>query len=289
MRDDAATETTATDGRSALRSRFDNFRSARRRGPLGLAEVLALTAAAALLLLAVFAYLFLLVPQRSRLQSLEVERGDLQRVIQSTEHAVGGQKDTQQRASEILASLNNFEIEHLGQASSAGNIIEELNHLILKNNLRISGGISYTQLQEAAPGAQGPQAQRRASGDESQQRVVQSVFPGIGVTLTVEGTYANLRHFIRDIEADRQFVVVNTVELEGVSDSAAAHEAGATANEGAPLAAVTPARPTARPVNPEGATALGTQMPPLQSTPTRGALVSLRLDMAAYFRRAASE
>jgi Tfp pilus assembly protein PilO len=300
LRDDAATGTTSNAGRSALRTRFDSFRRAQRRGPLGLPEVLALTAAAALLLLAVCAYLFLLVPQRSRLQSLEVERGDLQRVIQSTEHVVGGQKDTRQRASEILASLNNFEIEHLGQSSSAGNIIEELNRLILKNNLRISGGISYTQLQEAAPGAQANPAQRRASGDESQQRVVQSVFPGIGVTLTVEGTYANLRRFIRDIEADRQFVVVNTVELEGVSDSAAAHELGASANETAPLAAVTPARPTTpatprganrttRPVSPEGAPAPGTQMPPLQITPTRGALVSLRLDMAAYFRRAASE
>src|ERR1043165_7574226 len=224
LRGDAATGDASHARRSALRTRLDTSRSAQRRGPLGLPEVLALTAAAALLLLAVSAYLFLLVPQRSRLQNLEVERGDLQRVIQSTEHVVGGQKDTRQRASDILASLNSFQIEHLGQASSAGNIIEELNRLILKNNLRISGGISYTQLQEAAPGAQTNQAQRHASGDESQQRVVQSVFPGIGVTLTVEGTYANLRHFIRDIEADRQFVVVNTVELEGVSDSAAAHE-----------------------------------------------------------------
>src|ERR1041385_4439187 len=116
LRDDAANGATSNAGPSALRTRFDSFRSAQRRGPLGLPEVLALTAAAALLLLAVFAYLFLLVPQRSRLQSLEVERGDLQRVIQSTEHVVGGQKDTQQRGREILARLKCLLCESLGKA-----------------------------------------------------------------------------------------------------------------------------------------------------------------------------
>jgi hypothetical protein len=42
-------------------------------------------------------------------------------------------------------------------------------------------------------------------------------------------------------------------------------------------------------VNPEGAAAPGTSQPVVpQTAPTRGALVSLRLDMAAYFRRAAA-
>ena len=272
MRNDTAVGTTSGVGRSALRARFDGFRSARRRGPIGLTEAVALGASALLLLLAVFAYLFLLVPQRSRRDSLKAEQGDLQRLLQSQQTVIGGQKDTQQRVSEILASLNNFEIEHLGQPGAANNIIDELNRLLLKNNLRISGGISYTQLQEAAPGAQTGQTPRRAGGDDTQQRVVQSVFPGIGVTLTVEGTYTNLRRFIRDIEADNQFVVINTVELEGVSDS----------NAGPPVAATTMPR---SPANPEGPLS-----PPAAQTiaPSRGALVSLRLDMAAYFRRASA-
>ena len=276
-----------------MRARFHSFRSARRRGALGLPEVLALAAASVLLFLAIFAYLFLLVPQRSRLQSLETERNDLQRLLQSQQQMIGGRKDTQQRVSEILTSLNDFQVEHLGQLSGAGNIIEELNRLIIKNNLRISGGISYTQLQEAAPGAQTNQPQRRTSGEDTQARVVQSVFPGIGVTLTVEGTYANLRHFIRDIEADRQFVVVNTVELEGVSDSSAASALSAAANEPAQPSPASPLTPRGAPapskaVNPEGAAAPGAQASVPPTAPTRGALVSLRLDMAAYFRRAAA-
>ena len=272
MRNDTAAGSTSGDApRTGMRGRFDSFRSARRRGALGLPEVLALAAACVLLFLAIFAYLFLLVPQRSRLQSLETERNDLQRLIQSQQQSLGGQQNTQQRVSEILTSLNSFQIEHLGQSSGVNNIIEELNRLILKNNLRISGGISYTQLQEAAPGTQTNPQQRRATGEDTQARVVQSVFPGIGVTLTVEGTYPNLRRLIRDIEADNQFVVINTVELEGVSDSNAVMQ--------------TPTAQAPSTVNPEGP--MGAAPPAAQPQAiTRGALVSLRLDMAAYFRRA---
>jgi hypothetical protein len=216
--------------------------------------------AALLLLAAIFAYLFLLVPQNSRKLALETEREELQRMLKATDVVIGERKDTQTRVGEILTSLDRFEIDHLGQASSgAKTVYEELNRLIIKNHLRISGGINYTQLQETAPGADANQTRRR-TGEESAARVVQSVFPGIGVSLTVEGNYANLRRFIRDIEADRQFVVVNTVELEGVTDSNAAS---------APV------------VSPEGVVSQ-------PSDPSRGALVSLHLDMAAYFRRAAA-
>jgi len=260
--DTAATrETDAPPGRGA-RARLEALRGARRRGPLGLPEIAALAAAAALLLAAVCSYLFLLVPERSRLQSLNSDREVTARELQSKQGLIGEGRTTQERVQGVLGSLEDFEIQHLGHSSSGTkNVIEELNRLIPKNGLRISGGISFTQLQETVPGTEN---ERRASpraggGQEGPARVVQSVFPGIGILLTVEGTYPNLRRFIRDIEVDRQFVVINSVELEGVTDTT-----GVTA---APITGETPAQPSA---------------------PTRGALVSLRLDMAAYFRRAAA-
>jgi Tfp pilus assembly protein PilO len=250
---------------AALRTRLDTLRATRRRGPFGLPELGALAFAALLLLVAVLSYLFLLVPQKSRAQSLDAEGESLKQVLASQQINNGANQDTAQRVSEILTSLDRFEVGHLGNASSGTKtLIEELNRLITKNGLRISGGINFTQLQEAVPGAENAQrARRQGSGQESAQRVVQSIFPGIGVTLTVEGTYPNLRRFIRDIEGDRrQFVVINTVELEGVTDANAAEQiAPPVTNGGMPGA-------------------------PQAQAPTRGALVSLRLDMATYFRRA---
>jgi hypothetical protein len=255
---------------AALRTRLDSFRATRRRGALGLPEFAAVAGAALLLLTTILAYLFLLVPARSSRESLKIERGDLERMLLSQRNNLGEGKDTQQRAADILSSIERFEIDHLGLASSGTKtVVEELNRLILKNNLRISGGVNFRQLQEAAPGSEDAPRSRRptSSADETGQRIEQSVFPGIGVTLTVEGTYPNLRRFIRDIEADRQFVVVNAVELEGVTDSGAGSSA-----------APAPVVPGA-----EGAAAA-----PQPQAPSRNALVSLRLDMAAYFRRAAT-
>jgi Tfp pilus assembly protein PilO len=249
-----------------LRSRL-GLRAAPRRGALGVPEIAALGVAALLLLTAVLAYLFLLAPQRSRAEALRSERDDLQRRLQIQQSSLGAGKDTQQRVGEILSSIDRFEIDKLGQASSGTKtVIEEMNRLILKNNLRISGGVSYVQLTEAVPGAEQTQSPSQRREDRA-QRVVQSVFPGIGVTLTVEGTYQNLRRFIRDIEADRQFVVVDAVELEGVTDSDGQQSGSAPAPQPAPEVP-------------------GAQAPATTATTSRGALVSLRLDMAAYFRRA---
>lgn len=268
MKNDTPVPVTGGARAAALRTRLDTFRATRRRGPVGLPEFAALACAALLLLAAVLAYLSLLVPQQSRRTSLETEKGDVERLVLSQQSNLGSSKDTAQRVSEIMTSLEEFETGHLGVASSGTKtLIEELNRLITKNSLRISGGINFTQLQETVPGDENAQrARRQGSGEQSAQRVVQSIFPGIGVTLTVEGNYPNLRRFIRDIEADRrQFIVINTVELEGVSDANAAEQlVPPVANGPVP----------------------GAQPPP--QTPTRGALVSLRLDMATYFRRAAA-
>jgi hypothetical protein len=250
-----------------VRARFERLRGARRRSALGLPEVGALAAAALLLLAAVLSYLSLLVPQRMRAQSLETDHADLQKLLASTRSTIGTSRSTEESVNEILGSLQDFEIEHLGEGSNVGvrNVVGELNRLILKNKLRISGGIQFVQLEETAPGAEKPQQQQQQTRrEEGGARVVQSTFPGIGVTLTVEGSYANLRRFVRDVEADRQFVVINTVELEGVTD--------------------TDAPPVVAP--PDGTDPNAAAAAAAAPTSTRGTLVSLRLDMAAYFRRA---
>jgi Tfp pilus assembly protein PilO len=265
LKNDTAVTGTGGARAAALRTRLDTFRATRRRGPVGLPELAALGFAGLLLLAAVLSYLFLLVPQNSRRDSLAAEAESLKPVLASQQTNIDTTQDTASRVSEILTSLERFETGHLGVASSGTKtVVEELNRLLGKNGLRISGGINFTQLQEAVPGAENAPRARRQSDAEGAQRVVQSIFPGIGVTLTVEGTYSNLRRFIRDIEGDRrQFVVINTVELEGVTDTnAAAQLAPPVANGETPGA-----QPQA---------------------PTRGALVSLRLDMATYFRRAAA-
>jgi hypothetical protein len=225
----------------------------KQRGPLGLPEIIALAASALLLVAAVASYFLLLRPQSVRAADLKNERAQLEKLLEASRGSVTQGKDTQTSVRDILGSLQRFEIEHLGQgAGGSTNTIKELHRLMLKNRLRISGGMTYTQLEETLPGAE-----KKPQREGSAQRTVQSIFPGVGITMTVEGSYANLRRFIREVEASPQFVVINAVELEGVTDTVAAASA---ASDGA----------TATMPNASGA---------------RGTLVSLRLDMATYFRR----
>jgi hypothetical protein len=96
--------------------------------------------------------------------------------------------------------------------------------------------------------------------------------------VTVEGPYQSVRHFVRDLEMSRHFLIINAVELEGVTQSGAVQDlptlVPATRALGAPPRA--------------GATRPGAITTPIVTAAPAGgrsSLVSLRLDMATYFQR----
>jgi hypothetical protein len=124
-------------------------------------------------------------------------------------------------------------------------LYEELNNLIRKNSLRNTSGPIYVALE--ATGKNGNATSSKSAGAKWQ-----SVYPGIAINVTVEGQYSNLRRFVRDIEASKLFLIINSVELERAKDT---NSSPSDEN---------------------------------QATP-RASLVSLRLDMATYFQRSSGE
>lgn len=115
--------------------------------------------------------------------------------------------------------------------------------------------------------------------------------------MTLEGEYQNIRRFIREIESSNQFVVVSTVELEG-ADAKEKREQKQIQRQATQTNQLRPniSQPTMEgfPVNPNAnPIAVNPQQPKTQSQPkaaspkgkVRGELVSLRIEMAAYFRR----
>ena len=244
-----------TSGRQRTVRGIGNLIRSRQRSALGLPEVIALAASALLLVVALASYFLLLRPQRARLVALQTEQERLDRQLRDARSQGQVGETAQASVERILASIQKFEGEHLS-ANAAGSttaVIEELNTLIHRHDLRISGGLTFTPFEVQTAGQQ--QQQRSATGVS---KPIQNVFPGIGVSVSVEGSYLGLRRFIRDVEDDARFVVINAVELEGVTD--------ATARFTSPI---------------EGAETPGETPAPS----ARGTVVALRLDMAAYFRR----
>ena len=227
-----------------FRARVRRFRVSRRNGMFGVPEIIAVGGSLFILFVVLLSYFYFLVPARSRLQSLQLERTRLQNLTRDSQQAVQTGLSTQSMVEKISSSLNDFESGKLLSANQGRmGLYEELNQLIRKNGLRNTSGPSYTPLEPVG-------SKKSTSGSKSANSKWQSVYPGLTVSLTVEGTYQNLRRFIRNIEASNQFIIINAVELEKATE-------------------------TNTPLSAEGSPA---------SNPG-GSLVSLRMDMATYFQR----
>jgi len=234
------------------KERFKVFLDSRRGKMFGIAEVAALAGSLFILLLVLLSYLYFLVPARSRVRATNTERQQTQTNLQTLTGVVTEDRNTTSTVQKISTSLNKFETDFLmRQDLGRMALYDELNQLIIKNNVRNSSGPTYTTLE--------PQGTKSAGGKNTTTKW-QSYYPGIVVMVTVEGSYENLRRFIRDVERSKQFVVINEVELQR-------------------------ARDTNAPVSAEAAVSAEEPAEASGGSGSRGSLVSLQLSMATYFQR----
>jgi Tfp pilus assembly protein PilO len=251
--------------RPQIRVRVERLRQSRQRSILGLPEIIGLSVSGFLLLLVLLVYFFSLAPARARLEALNNDRNSLQRRLRISQEGFNSNVDAQATVNTINESLQRFEDERLaGRDEGRMALYTQLNDLIRRNNLRNTAGPNYVALEALGAEEQQQQGANAATRQRSGNARWQTIYPGIGVNVTVEGVYQNLRRFLRDIELSKQFIVINAVELESVKDT------------DAPPPIITTA--------PDLTGAPGTK-PVVQGA--RGTLVSLRLDMAVYFKRGA--
>jgi len=258
----------AVAARRQIPIRFDQLRRAPGLNALGLPEMLGLGGALLIALITIFAYFYFYVPAQSRLRSAQLERDRLQAQLRSSETNFKQTETTSEAVNKIDASLRDFESNWLAVSSQGRlTLYSELNNLMRTNGVRNTSGPTYTALE--ALGSK-PQVQATASADKQTTAKWQSIYPGIAVSVTVEGQYQNVRHFVRELETSRQFLIINSVELESLTQTGASQDL------------LMPTAPPARPGRPAVA--------PAPAPPGgRGTLVSLRLDMATYFQRPASD
>lgn len=248
MSNDQKSEKGSQVARSSLSVRVDKLRQSRQRSIIGFPELAGLIGSCVMLLAVVFTYLYFYSPSLSRLATAQIERSRLQQKLSDLQRDVQSKGTAQESITQISESLEKFEGERLVSRDQGRiTLYNTLIQLIRSNALRNTSGPAYSYLEPKGTGA----TQAARTGNTKWQ----SLYPGIGVTVTVEGQYANLRHFVRDIESSNQFIIINAVELERAADS----DSGSSA-AGAGTAAGQP----------------------------RSTLVSLRVDLAAYFRREGS-
>jgi hypothetical protein len=239
---------------------------------IGLSELIGLVGAGILALLVVFAYLYFYLPANSRRVAAELERKQLQLVVQSERAKIQDDDNISHRVARMNASVEDFESNWLPlQTSGRLSLYTVLNNLIKSNGLRNTAGPGYSALEIIGSKTQ---AQPGITAEKQTIAKWQSIYPGIAVTVTVEGPYANVTHFVRDIETSRQFLIINAIELEGVKQSGASQDM-----------TITQLGPPKSARNPKSSAANVTGPPAPEIAGGRGGFVSLRLDMATYFQR----
>jgi Tfp pilus assembly protein PilO len=245
MSEELAGPPTPPTRRDEIRMKLQRIRKSRKSGMFGVAEIIALGGSVVILLTVLISYVYFFIPAQSHLRERQLERSRLQNQLLSSENLIRKERDTQSIVEKITQSLDNFEDNRLPNHNQGRmGLYDELNQLIHKNGLRNTSGPSYTQLETV-------NSKKTTTGSKSASAKWQTVYPGISVSLTVEGSYQNLRRFIRSLEVSKQFIIVNAIELERATQTNTAETASASG--------------------------------------PRGSLVSLRLDMATYFQRASSE
>ncbi len=236
-----------TSKRDRIRASFNKL-GPREQRIFGPAEIIGLAGSVLILLLVVVSYLYFLVPANSKLVGLQAQRSLLQAQLKDLQSMVKRGESTEASVQKINQSLDEFESDHLlGPDSGRMALYDSLNALMRKNGLRNTSGPTYTALESSTSKAS-------STGSRSANTKWQSVYPGIAISVTVEGQYQNLRHFIHDLEANQQFIIINSVELERSTET--------------------------------------TNLLPAEGEPTTGnrvSPVSLRLEMTTYFQRTARE
>ncbi len=282
--------------------KFLTQKKAHSGGMFGTAEIAALAASGAFLLLVLGFYFFWVVPAKAKNKELAAQRDKIEKDLTELKTKVTAGVSTQTTVDELIASSERFEINYLPpQAQGNTRIYERLNDLIRTNSLRKVSGPDYVPLDPNVKNQGGDD--NKAAG----RAKFQSLFPGLYITTTVEGTYANLRRMIQQIEQSGQFVIINTVELEPADSVEKQTVKVPTNNRSVPSnnPPVNPqipnsANPNFNPTDPNGFNVPNNptfQQPSTPSQPPtqteiertvkrrKGEIVSLKIEMATYFRR----
>lgn len=257
-------------------------------GMWGSPEIVAVAVSSMALLTAIIVYLLIVIPSNREVAKNRSEADRLEVELTSAKTKYGEITSTEEQVGKLLTSADDFETRFLPpMATGQSALYQRLNGLIGAYGLTNTTGPDYAPLETAdANVANQTDAQR---GREK----FRSLFPGVYVTMTLEGSYQNLRRFIREIETGNEFVVVSSIELEpsdteqkkppiGVAppQTAAAASAGKPAvNPNDPMAGMNAPVQVQTTTGPQQAATAGPK------GKTHGETVALRLEMAAYFRR----
>lgn len=250
-------------------------------GMWGQAEIATVGLGLLAVLASILLYVFVVLPANKELEANKKKRNELETELLSARNKYGDITSTETQVAKLLTSVSDFETRFLrNPLLDRTSLYQRLNGLIAAYNLTNTTGPDYAPL-EIAETSNG---NRQESESERGRAKFQSLFPGVYVTTTVEGSYQNLRRFIREIETSDQFVIISAIEFQPAETEQ--EKPDLTKPPQISNVQINPMNPNGIAQNPTTTvTAPDAARAERLRGKMRGEIVSLRLEMAAYFRR----
>lgn len=253
-------------------------------GMWGPPEIGAVSAGVLAVLMAAVAYFFWVVPSNNELVKNKAEADRLESELISAKAKYGEITNTETQVAKIVESIGDFEARFLPvTATGQSALYQRLNGLIAAYGLSNTSGPDYVPLEinEANGGDQ--------TQEEKGRSKYRSLYPGVYATMTLEGSYQNLRRFIREIETGREFIIVSSVELAPSEKGKGSDQSRPESNPAQNPATDSSMAPAPGFGDPRGfpgpSRSTAPQSSARQQGKTYGEAVSLRIELAAYFRR----
>jgi Tfp pilus assembly protein PilO len=254
-------------------------------GMWGTTELVTVGLSLLAILTTILVFVLLVLPAQSELNTNRAKRDELDKDLSTAKSRYGNITTTEERVAQLITSVDEFEARYLpAQTTGQNALYQQINGLIAAYGLTNTSGPDYSPLEIVDPNRTNQQTEEQ----KGRAKFI-SIYPGTYITMTLDGSYQNLRRFISEIERNsNQFVVISTVELEPSENkekidptkqpqTTQINQPGA-ANPGG-FQNPTLERPQFNPQLPTQPAAK------VDRGKTRGETVTLRLEMATYFRR----
>jgi Tfp pilus assembly protein PilO len=246
-------------------------------GMWGTPEIITVALALLAVLTVVLTYVFVVIPAETELEANRKDRDQVEVDLTSMQKKYGSMENEETAAVNLVRSVDDFETRFLKfPADGKSALYQRLNGLIRAYSLVNTSGPDYTPLEitNQNPG-------QRNEEERGRDKFL-SLFPGVYVSVTVEGSYQNLRRFMSEVENSSEFITITSVELVPVEkekkDTNSQPQPIAQNNMGTQFQGQVQGQFPGQPIN-------EVQPPRQNGGKTRGEIVSLKIEMVSYFRR----
>ncbi|HVE57873.1 MAG TPA: hypothetical protein VNB22_13660, partial [Pyrinomonadaceae bacterium] len=179
-------------------------------GMWGTTELVTVGVAMLAILTTILLFVLLVLPAQSELDNNRAKRQELEKQLATANSRYGNITTTEERVSELTRSVEDFESRYLSTETNGKTALyQQINGLISAYGLTNTTGPDYATLEISDPNRNAQQEDEQ----KGRSKAI-SIYPGTYITMTLDGSYQNLRRFIREIETSNQFVVISSIQLE---------------------------------------------------------------------------